>query len=164
MLVEKQVVVVDRTAFAHPDRAVVDQVLGRDQHLVLAEQKFGHVVAHQDPMLRRQNQRFMKAHGAAFDHDRGESAGCFHVPMADPANGLQAVVAGLDHVTDAQVLNRDLAPVGADAGALGKAGDRGDGDEGRVGNAGPAPCCRGVGEGEVFGRGGQAVACGRLDQ
>ena len=52
MAVEEQVEIFDLAAFADMDRAFIDQILGCHQHLVLAKEQLGHVMADHNPVLR----------------------------------------------------------------------------------------------------------------
>ena len=103
------------------DAGAVHQLAGRDQHAVEAHHVFG-----RDQQVARRAARAEGAGGEADGHHLGAFAGIDEggdvAAGADPFDGQGAAGGGDHRVADREVLDRDLAARGGDAGAAQEAG------------------------------------------
>ncbi|MPL88765.1 hypothetical protein SDC9_34792 [bioreactor metagenome] len=130
--VEEQVHILDGAALDHLHGAAIDQVLRRDQHLGFAEQQFGRRIAHQHPVLRRDQQWPRRAMGPGLEPDRGEAAFGRHRAPPDPAQRLRPGVLGQHQIARHQRLDRARPRGGGNAAAGDEAGHDMQGDKAHV--------------------------------
>ena len=117
--VEQEMVVVDAFRQGAGDARQADEVLGGDQHLVGLRDAFGEGGAQAQAVLGRYEQGAVVVQDAFGDADGGMGAVARHGAGPDPEQRLAPVVHRLDAVAGVQILDRDGAAVGEDAGAGG---------------------------------------------
>ena len=88
MGVKQDMHVFNRAADLRTDGMIVDQILGRDQNLAFAKQKFGQIVPDQHTVLGRQLDVARIAQRTGLDQNRGHRALGRHSAPPDPAHGL----------------------------------------------------------------------------
>lgn len=123
--VEQEMVVVDAFRQGAGDARQADEVLGGDQHLFGLRDTLGEGGAQAQAVLGRYEQGAVVVQDAFGDADGGVGPVACHGAGPDPEQRLAPVVHRLDAVAGVQILDRDGAAVGEDAGAGGKADDVG---------------------------------------
>ena len=124
--VKQKLEVIDEPARLHPDAVAVDEVARAHEDFGAARADPVGALIDEQPVIGRDQQVVLIVQGVGGDQDRGEVAHRAHRVLADPANGLRAVIAGEHAVADAQILDRALFTGGQrDPRAAGE-GDAGD--------------------------------------
>ena len=98
MGVTQKVMIADLSTGPNADCGVIDQMFGRNQHLGLTKQQFGHRARHQHPMILRDHQRTDVAQGPSGEVDGGIYAGAGHFLAPDPSDALGTMIQRGDQI------------------------------------------------------------------
>ena len=114
MGIQQNVVIGDHAAGLAVNAIVVQQVNSADQDFGLAIDQFSAPVVDQYAMLGRNDEVVVIVDRPLGDHDRGKVTLCRDRRFADPADGLQAIVAGGDQIANLERFDAGHARGGSD--------------------------------------------------